>query len=105
MTFGLSDQQYQIFEKILIAKLKSYDAKVFIFGSRARGKHHPFSDIDVFYIESPNRTVPSQEISKIKEALEESALAVKVDLVKYADLAKSYLPSIQKDQIEVVLRG
>lgn len=101
MQFGLTPDHYQTLTRLLIDKLKSKDAKVFIFGSRARNTHHPFSDIDIFYIENPKSAMTSSELALIREELEESNLPIKVDLVKYEDLAKSYLPSIEKDKIEI----
>lgn len=101
MKFGLTEEHYKILKAILIDRLKSHEAKVFVFGSRARGSHHPFSDIDIVFIENPKKTIPQNEILIIKENLEESSLPIKVDLVNFNDLAKSYLHSVEKDKIEV----
>lgn len=101
MKFGLTEEQYTLLKNLLIDKLKSYKARIFVFGSRARGTNHPFSDIDIFYIEHPTQKISNEDLSVIKENLEESNLPIKVDLVKHEDLAKSYLPGIEKDKIEI----
>lgn len=103
MKFGLEDKQYLILEDLVIRPLLSKKAKVFIFGSRARGTHHPFSDIDILFKEDPEHPLGLHEISRIREDIEDSNLVIKVDLVRDQDLAKSYRPSVEKDMIQVTL--
>jgi hypothetical protein len=45
--------------------------------------------------------LPAGLKSQIAEDLEESRLNFKVDIVNIADAAKSYLPGIMKDRIEL----
>lgn len=99
MKLGLSDSQFKILEDNLITPLKRCGAKVYAFGSRARGKHHAFSDIDILYVEDPNQPISSSKISLIKEALEESDLTIKVDLVSAKNLAVSFRDSVDKEKI------
>jgi len=97
--FGLTPDQFEILNNLLIKPLKAKNATLYVFGSRARGQHHQFSDIDIFYIEKPEALISQAEIAKIKESLEESSLPIKVDLANYNDLARSYLKSIDADKI------
>ena len=99
MTFGLTQAQYQILEELLIKPLQRNKAEVYVFGSRARGTQHPFSDIDILYKEGNGNEVAESEIGQIKEALEESKLPIKVDLVNDKYLAASYRPSVENDRI------
>jgi predicted nucleotidyltransferase len=99
MKFGLSDSQFKILEDLLINPLKSKNAKLYIFGSRARGDNHPFSDIDVLFVEDQNNLIDLAYISNLSENLENSNLAIKVDLVNSKNLAATYLPSVEKDKI------
>lgn len=99
-TFGLSESQFKLLTDIVIAPLKKKGAQIFIFGSRARGNHHKFSDIDIFF-EDTNAHISSVEVGRIKEAAEESKLAITVDLVNKKDLAKSYSKKIETEKIEV----
>jgi predicted nucleotidyltransferase len=103
MNWGLKFEQYQILMNILIKPLIARKAKLFVFGSRARGDHHPFSDIDILYVENSNLQIPKEIISQIKEDLEDSDLSIKVDLVNYNDLAKSYLQKIDKEKIQIII--
>lgn len=97
MKFGLSDQQYEILEKLLIQPMHSHEVELSVFGSRARGTHHPFSDIDILYKEDSNNPLPADILSQIKENLENSNLSIKVDLVSESNLANSYRESVQMD--------
>lgn len=100
MTFGLSEAQFKLLTDLVINPLKSKGAHVFVFGSRARGNHHTFSDIDIFFVDS-NEAISDAEIGRIKEAAEESKLAIAVDLVNKKNLAKSYLEKIELEKVEI----
>lgn len=100
ITFGLSEAQFKLLTDLVINPLKNKGAMVFVFGSRARGDHHLFSDIDIFFVESAE-VISKAEISKIKEVVEESKLAIAVDLVSKKDLAKSYLKKIETEKVKV----
>lgn len=99
MKFGLSDSQYEILLSLVIRPLQNLGAKVFIFGSRARGKNHLFSDIDLLFQESPSRAIASESISKILEDIENSNFAIKVDLVNEKHLATSYRDKVFSEKI------
>lgn len=101
MKFGLPEEQFAILNEILIQPLKKHKATVYIFGSRATGKAHPFSDVDVLFEESADSLISAAELSKIKEELEESGLTVKIDLVNSKDLAKSFVEAVQRERVEV----
>ncbi len=59
---------------------KKYD--VFIFGSRVTGEAGKFSDYDIGII--GNNPVPSFQKALIEEALEESNIPYKVDIVDFS---------------------
>lgn len=99
MKFGLSKEDYSLLKSLLFDPLKEKSAKLWVFGSRARGDHKPFSDVDVLY--SASTKLPLGFISEIKESLEESRLPIKVDLVSVEDLAESYRESVERDKIEI----
>lgn len=71
------------------------EAKIFIFGSRARETNKKFSDIDIA-IKNPNK--PDYKLlAMIRFDLEESELPYKIDLSDYHDLDKEIL----SDAIEI----
>ncbi len=101
MKFGLEEKHLHQLENLLFVPLKEAGFKIWIFGSRARGDHRPYSDID-FLIERSNEVKNfSSLISTLKEALEESSLPYKVDLVDIRDLAESYKEKVLKERIEI----
>lgn len=101
MKFGLSEKDFNTLDQHLIQPLKYFGARVFVFGSRVRGKHHPFSDIDILYCEKSGHPIPLGKIAVLKEGLEESNLPIKVDLVNEKDLAQSYRSNIEKEKVEI----
>jgi uncharacterized protein len=99
MKFGLEPKHWSLIEKLVLTPLKARGAQVWIFGSRARGDHQKFSDLDVLY------TMPQElsfvEQAKITQELEESLLPIKVEVVFLENLASSYRAGVLKDRVEV----
>lgn len=92
MKFGMSDEQFETLNRLVIKPLKNQGAEVFIFGSRVSGKHHPYSDVDLLY--KSIRPLPPGLLAEIKEAIEESRFPFTVDLVAEDELASSYRASV-----------
>lgn len=101
MKFGLTSDEYELLNNLAIDPLKKYGAKVWIFGSRARGDQRSFSDVDILFELPVETEFESGFLFEIKDRLEESRLPYKVDLVQLQDVAVSYLPGILKDRIEL----
>jgi len=93
--FGLSEPHWQTLERIVFDPLRNANCVSWIFGSRARGDHRPFSDLDVLISGSP----PPPLLAQIREDLEESTLPIHVDLVLENELADSYRDSAQRDRV------
>lgn len=96
MKYGLSENELNTLNQLALAPLKNYGAHVWIFGSRARGDYKKFSDVDLLY-DFENCEIPTGIIAEIKEKLENSNFAYKVDLVNKKEIAKSYEKNILKD--------
>lgn len=99
MKFGLSLVQYKFLEDIIIKPLKSHHARVWIFGSRAKGTQQPFSDVDLMF--ELTQALPKGFIFEITSLLEESNFQYKLDLVNKDEVAKSYQADIEKSKIEL----
>lgn len=99
MKFGLSDDHFSIIADLAIRPLKANGAKVFIFGSRARGDHRTFSDLDIA-VESPT-PLSLSFLARIRSALEDSDLPIKVDIVDMAELAESFRNNVMQERLEV----
>lgn len=101
MKFGMTNEQYSLLEALVIEPLKSYNCKVYIFGSRARATNHPHSDVDLLYALANKVELPIGFLSKIKEDIENSRFPFIVDFVNENELAESYRESILSNRIEL----
>ncbi|TAN57911.1 nucleotidyltransferase domain-containing protein [Patescibacteria group bacterium] len=62
--------------------------KVFVFGSRARGRARKFSDYDIGIL--GRRPLSSEKMALIKDAFEESNLPYRVDVVDFSTVSKKF---------------
>ena len=99
MKFGISDQQLQVLDGLVVRPLKRQGCRVFLFGSRVTGQHHPYSDVDLLY--QTSSPLPAGFISGLKESLEDSRFPYSVDLVDENDLAASYRDNVTSSMIEL----
>ncbi len=98
MKFGISDSHWHDLEQMLLAKIRSQKLKVYIFGSRAKGKYHPFSDIDLL-VDDANQVMNLSVINDALEEIENSNFPYKIDLVYSTELASSYREDVEKTKI------
>lgn len=101
MKFGLDLQNWKTLEDLLINPLKNKGAELWVFGSRARGDHRQFSDIDILVRFKPGCQVMDGELFRIKDDLIESNLPIKVDLVLEHELAETYRSQILKEMVQI----
>ena len=98
--YGLTNEQLSYLKRFVVEPLVNEGARVWLFGSRARGDQKVFSDIDLM-VES-ERDLRST-ISAIQEVLTNSDLPFKVDLVQDRDFATSYRAGYLRDRVELEL--
>lgn len=101
MKFGLTEDEFSLLSHLVIEPLKDTGCSVWIFGSRASGRNHQYSDIDLLYSPPPERPIPSGFISNLLESIEDSRLSYKVDLVSDGDLASSYRANVEKEKVRL----
>lgn len=101
MKFGLTENELDYFQRELVKPLNKLGATVWVFGSRARGDHQKYSDLDVL-VESSSRDLTAT-LSNIREEFEEGNFPYKVDIVALSELAESYRENALKDRIKVQL--
>jgi len=97
MRFGLSQDEYELLENLVVKPLRERGAVVWCFGSRARGTQHKFSDIDLMV---DTTTDLSPLIAQLVEDIVESHFPYKVDIVQRIDFAQSYLSGYERDKVE-----
>jgi predicted nucleotidyltransferase len=101
MKYTLTDEQYGLLLQLVVRPLQAAGAEVYIFGSRATGHHHPFSDIDLLYIFPEGKFIAKANLREIKQGIEDSHFPFSVDLVNWDDLVDSYRPSVLKQRIQL----
>lgn len=97
MKFGLKEADYQYITDTVVNPLKQRGLSVYCFGSRARGDHKPFSDLDLM-IEGPVSDQVQQLKGAIEESLSKENFPYKVDLVLFEEYADSYKASYRQDR-------
>lgn len=80
---------------IVIQPLAERGAKIWCFGSRAKGTHSKYSDIDLMVESSEDLT---QLIGEVHEAIVDSAFPYKVDIVDLRHLAKEYRANYEAEK-------
>jgi len=83
--------------KLILDYLKDYDIKVLYYGSRARGDYRNTSDVDIGLI--PGKDFKLHIISLLREALEESTIPYKVDVINLNNTRQEFQAEILKDAI------
>ncbi len=69
-------------------------AQLQAFGSRTTGQSKPFSDLDLAVLDDTRFS--DRELATARDALEESALPIRVDLVRWSQLPQSLRNVIDK---------
>ena len=94
--YGLSAEELSYLSTHVVAPIEQRGGKVWLFGSRARGAHHRYSDVDLL-IEGNKRDLCAL-LGQLKEELGESNFPFAVDLVFADDLAASYADSVLRER-------
>ena len=96
---GLNKENLFLIERILRDSLSDQDEwSVSVFGSRRRGDHKKYSDLDLWIDSNP--TLRSNAIEELKEKFEESDLPIKIDLVTPETVIPEYCANISREKIE-----
>ena len=84
--------------KLLMELLERYlpGTEVWAFGSRVKGKAKPHSDLDLVAF-----TTNQSAVSLLKEAFDESAFTINVDLHIWSGLPRSFRENIEQGYVVV----
>lgn len=91
--FQLSEPQYAIVKKILAP----YPYTFYVFGSRAKNKARPLSDLDLCI--KDKAAMPLHTLATLEAAFEESDLPFKVDVKDWHMMSENFRALIQEDLI------
>ncbi len=92
----IDEEDFEILKSIL----SKYPYTFYAFGSRVKGTHSPFSDLDICYKD----TIPIDRLMDLQEDLSESDLPFRVDLVAWKDFTPEFQREIAKD-LELILHS
>lgn len=95
MKFGLTSDQYNKIVQTIVQPLVKNGAKVYCYGSRARGDFKQFSDLDLM-VESTSKE--QLNLGELIERIQNSNFPYKVDLVHISDFSENYKDSYLKDR-------
>lgn len=84
-------------KRVVFAEIGEYPAKVYLFGSWARGEEHRSSDIDIA-VELPGEA-PAGVLVRLREALEESTVPYRVDVVDLAEAVVELADKVRKEGV------
>ena len=73
------------------------EAKIYLYGSRARGDHSQGSDVDLCI--DAGKKLGWRVIGNIKEDCEESTIPLFVDVVDFHDIGEDFRTHIMKDAV------
>ena len=82
---------------ILTIILQPVPYEVLVFGSRIKGTHQKFSDLDLCL--KSNKSVSLEDIAELKERLRDSDLPFIVDIINYHDVSDGFKKIIDRDGI------
>lgn len=96
MKFGLTKEEYQFIQNNVVEPVEKLGGKVFCFGSRSRGDHRKFSDLDLMV---EGEGVKRTQVEGILESVQESHFPYKLDLVLFGDFAESYKNNYLRERV------
>lgn len=94
---GLAAKNLEFIKKTIETSLsKNNRTFVYVFGSRASGRHRKYSDLDL-WIES-EKTIEAKTLQALRELFSDSDLPIQVDIVTPEICLAEYSDSIQQQK-------
>ena len=97
----LSESELQFILVNVVQQLEEFGVSVSLFGSRVKGTHSKFSDVDILIKSNDYSPALIRKVSAIEEFLISSNFPYKVDIVFERDIAESYRDDILQNLIEL----
>ena len=93
----IANPDIQVVRQIVLDGLRNHAAKVYLFGSQAKGVARKTSDIDVAIW--PEQSLPAGLLSDIRQDLENSDILFNVDLVDLSNVDDDFRQKVIKEGI------
>lgn len=84
-------------KELVLDFLKEEEVKIFLFGSRARGEETLSSDVDIGII--PKKAWNKTKLTLLREALENTNIPCRVELVEFAEVSEDFKKHALKDTV------
>jgi type I restriction enzyme S subunit len=91
--FGLKKDHFLWIKKIFATYLP--DVKVHVFGSRARGDHKQYSDLDLA-LES-SQPISRKTWAEVQEQFTNSSIPIKIDMIELSQIDPAFRKGIQEE--------
>ncbi len=92
-----TERDLEALRKMVLAHLRPWRVRVWLFGSRARGDAAPGSDVDIAVW--PEEDVPPDWLAPLREALEESCLPWEVDIVDLREASEAVRQAVAREGV------
>ena len=97
-SFGLKQEHIDFLKNTFKNYIKDESAKIYIFGSRAKGNYKKFSDVDIAV---DCQSFDDDLRAKIQLAFENSLFPYEVDIVDLNNIKKSFMDLIKDSMVEL----
>ena len=94
----VEEEHLRVLREILRSRIP--EGEVWAFGSRVAGTHSPFSDLDLLLCLP--RPLSLEERGLLRQALSESPLPFRVDVVEERDLDPAFLASLKRTTKRII---
>jgi uncharacterized protein len=95
MTHMTQDNKYvSILKDMILSRIDRGGVMVFLFGSRATGRHSSRADIDVGFLAKDK--LPPRLLHDIQNAVDESIIPLNVDLVDFTNVDSAFKHKVLK---------
>lgn len=96
MGLDKQDRYLEQIERILTEALRGRKYQVYLFGSRATGRHRAASDFDVAVLASER---VSEELSIARDMLQQSNIPMKVDLIELSLASRDLVTRAEREGV------
>lgn len=86
-------------KEMVLSYLKDEDVCIVLFGSRARGDSRSGSDMDIGIAPRNNKPLQKGKLTLLREALENSNIPYKVEIVELSEVSETFRVQAMKDAV------
>ncbi|MDR2578065.1 MAG: nucleotidyltransferase domain-containing protein [Chitinispirillales bacterium] len=90
-------------EKIVLGIIAEFapDCEVYAYGSRVKGTHREWSDLDLAFVRSNGEHMPLEQWGSLKEAFGESDIVFRVDVTDYNGIEQRFRDIIDRGRVKI----